>query len=276
MNPDDIKSSMKKIFQLLFGLNASSLLRGFRFGPQEFIAACSASHAAAHPLESRSSLHHKRIRDDLNLVPKVLLGDLLDITLGEKRAVLNIELSKYEDGQMPVRDAFALLAILAAENPNQVLEIGTYMGHTTKAMAQNLPLGAIHTVDLPPDYSDTTNAAANLPKDDFHLIQRRDVGREFKGQSVENRIKQHFGDTAKINFQEFGKPTFFFIDGSHTYEYCKQDSEKCFSLCGGRGVFLWHDCDEWHPGVIKFILEWRAAGRDIRRITGTSLAFWKS
>jgi hypothetical protein len=271
-----MSNRMKTLFQLLSGLNGSSLVRGLRFGPHEFVSACQASHAAAHPFESPESLNQKRINDALNLIPNVALRDLLDTTLGDKRAGMTVELSRYEDGLMPVNDALALLALLVAENPNEVLEIGTYVGYTTKAMAQNLPSATIHTVDLPPDFASTNNSDPDMPKDDFHLIGRRVVGREFKGQTVENRIRQHFGDTAKINFQEFGKPTFFFIDGSHTYEYCKQDSEKCFALSGGSGVFLWHDCDGGHPGVIKFLLEWRAAGKNVRRITGTSLAYWKA
>jgi hypothetical protein len=87
---------------------------------------------------------------------------------------------------------------------------------------------------------------------------------------------QHFGDTANFNFSKFGNPTFFFIDGSHTYEYCENDSEKCLALCQGKGLFLWHDCDHSHPGVVRFISEWRAAGRNIARIEGTGLAYWKS
>ena len=96
------------------------------------------------------------------------------------------------------------------------------------------------------------------------------------GHPCASRIKQHFADTARWDFHEAGQPTFFFIDGTHTYEYCKNDSEKCFELCGGRGVFLWHDCNETHPGVVRFISEWRRQGKDIKRIAGTSIAYWKS
>jgi hypothetical protein len=265
---------MNKFLRVLSGMNASSLARGLRLGPHEFLYACRASYdVAAHPLGPRVSLNQRR---RLNWIPTVALDCLLNDVLGKRRAVLVVDVAKNEDGQLPVRDALALLPLLVAENPKEVLEIGTYMGHTTKAMAQNLPDAIIHTVDLPPDFSEEDNTGLSMPKTDFHLIQRRMVGREFKGHAVEGRIRQHFGDTAKINFQEFGNPTFFFIDGSHTYEYIKQDSEKCLALCGGKGVFLWHDCDELHPGVVKFILEWRAAGRNIRRISGTSLAYWKT
>jgi hypothetical protein len=156
------------------------------------------------------------------------------------------------------------------------LEIGTFMGHTTRQIAENLSTATVHTVDLPEDFSAEHDPEQSIPKDDFHLIARRIVGREFKAHPCGDRIKQHFADTAKWDFREAGQPTFFFIDGSHTYEYCKSDSERCFELSQGRGVFLWHDCDDAHPGVIRFISEWRQLGRDVRRISGTPIAYWKN
>lgn len=177
---------------------------------------------------------------------------------------------------LPSDQLMALLAILVAESPNEVLEIGTFMGHTTRQMAENLPQAIVHSVDLPEDFSEEEDSETNIPKDDFHLIRRRIVGREFKGLACEKQIKQHFADTAKWDFSKAGRSTFFFIDGSHTYEYCKNDSEKCLALCEGRGVFLWHDCDSAHPGVVKLLSEWRGLGRDVRLIRGTPIAYWKS
>jgi len=192
-----------------------------------------------------------------------------------RKAVIQMVVMSYEDGMLPSHELMALLSILVAESPREVLEIGTFMGHTTRQMAENLPAGTLHTVDLPEDFSPQCDANQRLPKDDFHLIERRVVGREFKGHPCADRIKQHFADTASWNFAEAGQPTFFFIDGSHTYEYCLSDSEKCFQLAGARGVFLWHDCDDGHPGLLRFLGEWRARGRDIRRIAGTCIAYWK-
>jgi len=102
------------------------------------------------------------------------------------------------------------------------------------------------------------------------------VGREFKGQPCEPRIVQHFADTATWDFKEVSRASAFFIDGSHTYEYVRSDSEKCLALCGGHGAFLWHDCDDMHPGVVRFLAEWRRAGREIVRFPGMSLAYWKA
>jgi hypothetical protein len=195
--------------------------------------------------------------------------------LGDAKPRIVLAVQKYEDGMLPLYDAIPLLSILAAEKPKEVLEIGTYMGHTTRAMAETLEMATINTLDLPLDFSPEMDTNGALPKDDFHLISRRIVGREFKGVSCEKRIVQHFGDTAKFDYQKLGRPTFFFIDGSHTYEYCKNDTEKCLGLCPKGGTFLWHDCDVTHPGVVRFIRDWRGAGRNVVRLEGTCLAYWK-
>jgi hypothetical protein len=266
---DFILNMIKRWLQFLLGFNGASVIRGLRLGFSEFILACFASLDAAHPRQNRVQ---NQVERELEEIPEIALGDIL----GSRKVAIKLNVQKYEDGILPVHEALALLSILAAENPREVLEIGTFMGHTTRALAENLPDGIIHTVDLPTDFSSGQDSKGGPPKDDFHLIRRRVVGREFKDQAVAQRIRQHFGDSAVIDFREFGQPSFFYVDGSHTYEYCKQDSEKSYELCGGKGTFLWHDCDNSHPGVVRFVSEWRSLGRNIVRIKGTALAYWKN
>jgi len=253
---------MKRLVRVLLGFNLISVVHLLRLRPKQFLRACNTAFIASLKLPS-----HELIQ-----IPKVHLGEIL----GDRRPMIRLFVTRYEDGTLPSEQAMALLSILVAEAPKEVLEIGTYMGHTTRQMAENLDAATIHTVDLPESFSVERDSESNLPKGDFQLISRRVVGREFKGQPCAIRIIQHFADTASWDFYEAGQPTFFFIDGSHTYEYCKNDSEKCFQLCKGRGVFLWHDCAEDHPGVVRFITEWRRQGRDIKRISGTPIAYWKS
>lgn len=212
------------------------------------------------------------VHTQLLKIPSVELGTLL----GGVKANITLSVQKYEDGTLPSDNAMALLALAVAASPKVVLEIGTFMGHTTRLLAMNLPDSIIHSVDLPLDFIPGQDNVAGAKKDDFHLIARREVGREYRGTSCEARIRQHFVDTATWNFREAAGATFFFIDGSHTYDYCKIDSEGCYELCSGKGVFVWHDCDEAHPGVVKALLEWRALGRDVVRIAGVPMAFWKS
>jgi hypothetical protein len=199
----------------------------------------------------------------------------LDTILGPAKAEIHLTIQRYEDGMLPTHQAIALLTVAVTSAPKVVLEIGTFMGHTTRQFAANLPGAIIHTVDLPLDFSPNQDPG-QLEKDDAHLIAKREVGREFRRTLYEARIRQHLVDTATWDFKDAAGATLFFIDGSHTYDYCKHDSERCYELCQGKGVFLWHDCDETHPGVAKVLLEWRKLGRDVRRIKGTPIAYWKS
>jgi hypothetical protein len=194
--------------------------------------------------------------------------------LGHKKIDIRLAIQPQEDGTLPTNEIMALLAVAILSSPKAVLEIGTFMGNTTQQLAINLPDAIIHTVDLPLDFNPINDLHAEIKKDDFHLIAKRDVGRDYRGTIVQTQIRQYYSDTAIWDFSNAKGASFFFIDGSHTYEYCKNDSERCYELCQGNGVFLWHDCDEAHPGVLRTILEWRHLGRNIIRIEGTSIAYW--
>jgi hypothetical protein len=260
--------SLKSLVKSALGFNAASLVHLARLDTQAFASACQSAWRAAWKDQAPLSSSVEALPD----IPGIDLGSIL----GDRKPVVRMPVQRYEDGMLPSNQAMVLLAILVAEAPAEVMEIGTFMGHTTRLMAENLPNAIIHTVDLPLDFRPENDTDSMIPKDDFHLISARKPGREFRDRPCAERIRQHFVDTAKWDFREAGHPTCFFIDGSHTYEYCKNDSEKCFEACGGRGVFLWHDCDPTHPGVVRFLDEWREMGRDIRVIDGTPIAYWKS
>jgi hypothetical protein len=263
-----MKSFLKSLaavgpIRALLGFNAIALIYLVRLKPRLFIQACQSAFLASRRQETMNAL---------SAIPEIHLGEIL----GDRRPLIKLSVMRSEDGMLPNDQIMAVLAILVAENPSEVLEIGTFMGYSSRQMAENLDTATIHTVDLPEDFSPDADPHPDIPKDDVHLMMRRVVGREFKERPCASRIRQHFTDTAVWDFHEAGHPTFFFIDGSHTYEYCKNDSEKCFALSGGKGTFLWHDCDDAHPGVVQFVMEWRQQGRDIRRIAGTPIAYWKS
>jgi hypothetical protein len=195
---------LNRLIRAMLGLNAAAVGRLFRSGPRRFFRACAWAYIAVRDIST----------DGLARIPEVSLEEIL----GDRKPVIRMALMRYENGMLPKDDLMALLSILVAEGPREVLEIGTFMGHTTRQMAENMPEGMLHTVDLPEDFSAGNDPEQKLPKDDFHLIERRVVGREFEGQPCASRIRQHFGDTANWNFAEAGQTTFFFIDGSHTYE----------------------------------------------------------
>lgn len=198
-------------------------------------------------------------------IPTIKLSEILS---NKSPKILTTATGQYEDGQLPPDQALALLSILTVEQPKKVIEIGTYFGHTTMLMASNLIGSEIHTVDLPLDSTDTA-----LTKGDEHLIARRVVGREFAGKSTPSTITQHFGDSAVMDMDFAEGADFFFIDGSHTYEYAKSDTIRCMACASAGATLLWHDCDAGHPDVVQALQEFRAMGYDIKRIDGTPIAY---
>ena len=252
--------AVNKYLKALRGLCWSVLTHGLRersLGELEY-AACVADAAVAK-------------------IPSTLLRSIpaiwSDRIMGQPENLI-LRIGKHEDGSLPVEDLVVLVYLLLRERPASVLEIGTYMGHTTRAIAENCPETIVHTLDLPPDF-DRQSDTVEIPKDDHHLIERRKVGREFAGKPCGERIRQHFGDSATWDYNQARGATFFFIDGAHTYEYVKNDTEKCFELSGRRGIFLWHDVDDRHPGVVRYLAELRQSGVDVVRFANTQLAYFK-
>jgi Methyltransferase domain len=207
-------------------------------------------------------------REILKRIPEVGL----DWLLGGRDFKLTASYSNHVDGAAGA-DAHAITKLALNCGAEAVLEIGTFRGHTTTVLAQNLPGARIYTIDLPASYNKEGDVG-NLLKDDLHLIKIRNPGLEYLGKPGADRIVQLYGDTASYDFAGLDNVGFAFIDGSHTYAYCENDSRKCYEIMGARGALAWHDCDERHPGVLRLLNEWVNLGRRIVRIRDTALAYW--
>jgi hypothetical protein len=211
---------------------------------------------------------------DMGVLPKPLGYKFLDriptVPLSEivsKPTIRVVGTYSYVDGYLPWCDILALMSVLVDRSPHTILEVGTFNGYTTRLMALNLPDAEIHTLDLPEDFTDT-GTGSGLPKDDFHLIGARRVGSEYRSDPSIKSIQQHFGDSAEIVFPI---AEFCFIDGSHTYAYARNDTEKALAS-GAAKTLVWHDCNHLHPGVTSWLIEMIQAGHPVRRIEGTNLA----
>jgi hypothetical protein len=197
-----------------------------------------------------------------------LLGQIPLIALSEivGKPMVRIDgAHSFVDGSLPLCDILALLSVLVDRSPKTVVEIGTFNGQTTRLMALNLPDAEIHTIDLPENFSDN---GAGMPKDDWHLISARRVGSVYRADPSVTSVKQHFGDTAEYVFPA---AEIFFIDGSHTYAYVRNDTEKALKSPATK-VLIWHDCNRTHPDVTRWLVEMIQTGYPVRHIEGTNLA----
>jgi len=74
-----------------------------------------------------------------------------------------------------------------------------------------------------------------------------------------------------MDFTPFrGKVDFVFIDGDHSMNYLRSDSENAFSMLSPLGVILWHDYGGRWPDVASYLSE-VARKRKLFHLDGTSL-----
>jgi len=172
-----------------------------------------------------------------------------------------------ESGGISGDEALFIAALVQKMQPMRILEIGTFLGRTTRLLVANSGC-MVHTLDLGEDKT------TKLPASNLALINKNRVGEAVKGSPF---IEQHLGDSATYDFKKIGFADLFFIDGSHTYEYVKNDTEKCMAIAlkKPKSIFLWHDVGPGCPGVQRYIWKLRKKGYDIKRIKNTSLGYLK-
>lgn len=259
-------SAVRSMMKALLAVNGASVVRGLRFGPREALERMQVGYQAVDPFSTKENSVE---RVQLRKIPERRLDEIValpdEIAIDPRYAMVS--------GSTPVEDVIAIVALAKAQQPKAVLEFGTFYGSGTANLARNLPDAVIHTIDLPPDREAAEKVIEGRPVDDLHLIQGRQLGKAFRGTPLEQRIVQHLGDTAAYDYGVIrDEISFFLIDGSHTYEYAKSDTLKAFGVAQGASMFAWHDCDETHPGVTRWLGELVDAGLPVYRIEGTVVA----
>lgn len=255
---------MSSVGKALLAMSGASVVRTLRCGVSDGTKSLIASYAAIDPF---SEIEKSRVSAERIPVRSLrAFGDVpADLRLDLRWADLS--------GSTPLNDVVAILSLAVAQQPEALLEFGTFCGSTTANFALNLPNATIHTIDLPPDSEEAERMIRGKPVDDWHLIQSRHLGGAFLGTPLADRIVQHTGDTGTYDYGVIRDPlSFFLIDASHTYEYVKSDTLRAFALAKGSCTFAWHDCDSLHPGVIRWLLELIQAGLPVVRVEGTIVA----
>lgn len=257
---------LAKLMKAMLAVNGASVVRGVRFGPKAALERMQAAYQAVDPFSAKENRAERVL---LGRIPERRLEDVIElpeqIVIDPRYALVS--------GSTPIEDVVAIVALAKAQRPKAALEFGTFYGSGTANLARNLPDAVIHTIDLPPEGGVAETLIHGKPVDDLHLIQGRQLGKAFRGTALEQRIVQHLGDTAAYDYSVIqDEVSFFLIDGSHTYEYAKSDTLKAFGVARGGSTFAWHDCDDTHPGVTRWLGELLEAGLPVCRIEGTVVA----
>lgn len=174
------------------------------------------------------------------------------------------------EGNVTLQELLTICLLVKKHQPKNILEIGTFDGNTTLNMALNAPDDAhVHTLDLPPQ---PKSQLAVEDRDVKFINDKKKLQRKYLGSRVESKITQHLGDSASYDFDQFGQIDFAFIDGSHVYEYAKNDTEKVLENLSPTGAILWHDYKSTWLGVTSY-LDKLSKTLPIVHIKGTTLAY---
>ena len=206
---------------------------------------------------------------DVSTIPCKRLDELIDCPR------LYFENFFSRNGNLSPYEVLSIAAIVGEKKPKRLLEIGTFDGNTTLQMALNAPDDAlIHTIDLPVGETETKEPV--LESDLQFICDEKKQTRKFQGSTVAHKIQQHFGDSTEYDFSRFtedGPLDFIFIDGGHSYECVKSDTQNALQVLQSGGVILWHDFTPHFGGVFQFLCE-LSQNLSLTHIEGTNLVLY--
>ena len=90
-----------------------------------------------------------------------------------------------------------------------------------------------------------------------------------------NRLQLLHGDSTKLSVNDLSLNNivnFVFIDGGHTYDIIKSDTEKSFQMVKN-GIIIWHDYNSKIHGDVTTYLNELSKDKKIFHIENTMLAF---
>jgi hypothetical protein len=170
---------------------------------------------------------------------------------------------------------YTLLAtIVSALRPKKIFETGTFRGVGTLTMALNAPDADIYTLDLPEQYTETEVETLSHGDKEWVRLSRTSTGFAFLGHPAAERIHQLRGSSLTFTPPGFLSDTdLCFIDGGHSYECIKADTEIALKILSPNGVIVWDDYTWFVDGVGKYLTELRSS-LPLYRIAGSHLVIY--
>ena len=144
----------------------------------------------------------------------------------------------HDGGGTTLEELVYLAAATRMLRPRKVFEIGTFKGRATAVFAMNAPDAEIITLDLPPNFS----PGADYIGSDAKLVLTRNEVEFISEHGLQRRVTQVHGDSMHFDpSPHTGTVELAFIDGAHTYEHVRNDTEKVAAMMAPRGLVFWHD-----------------------------------
>jgi predicted O-methyltransferase YrrM len=171
---------------------------------------------------------------------------------------------------------YTLLAtIVSALQPRKIFEIGTFRGVASLTMALNAPEAEIYTLDLPEEHSAAEVETLSKGDKEWVRLSRTSTGFAFAGHPAAARIHQLRGNSLTFDPPaSLVNTDLCFIDGGHSYECVKADTETALKILSPDGVIVWDDYTWFIDGVSEYLTELRKT-LPLHRIAGSQLVLYR-
>jgi predicted O-methyltransferase YrrM len=201
---------------------------------------------------------------DVRPIPSV---DPLNICLGTNRWTL--QAFPGVGASVSPLECMVLAALSQFSRAKRVFEFGTYKGVSTTQLALNVAEGGmVFTLDLPEDHP---AYVLPIPRPEEQAIAAEGSKGILIPRDLLDRVTFLQSDSATFDEGPYvGTIDLTFVDGAHSYEYVKNDSEKAWRMLRSGGIIAWHDCVPSHRDVVKYVKE---CGWNAKLAGGTSIAF---
>ncbi len=181
-------------------------------------------------------------------------------------------------GNVSEQEIFLICTLVKFFKCKNILEIGTFNGLTTLQLALNTDNDAtLFTIDLPD--SEIQKTRYDLLDWEKPLVKKQgfSIGEYFKNHLVSYKITQILGDSAKIDFSPYyNSIDFAFIDGSHSYDYVKSDTENVLKCMKNGAIIVWHDFYYYDDtSVGKYLKDMSKTLQPLYNIKNTTLALYR-
>ncbi len=154
-------------------------------------------------------------------------------------------------------DMLFVCAIAKLRQARSIFEFGTYQGRTTCYLAEATAQTRVTTLDLPMEGNERYG---------------RFNGDYFRGKPIAERIDQVFVDSRQLDVEPHrSKYDFIFVDGDHSYELVKNDTELAFQMLKPGGVIMWHDYAAKSERLVEYFQDFTTQTRPLFRIRRTCL-----
>ena len=164
-------------------------------------------------------------------------------TINTKK-ILNKETTLKQEGRWTPETDVKIIRYLSKQTNGDIIEIGCHTGITTLELLDANPNKCVHAID----YTGKNPTVVNE--------QIYEIPNEF-GKFVKNnnRVYLYNIKSEDFDYTSLKSPvTFIFIDGDHSYDGVKKDTENAIEYFKNnkiKGIIAWHDYNPTHPEWVK-------------------------